>query len=415
MHKKRVLIIGTTDNQGGAASVGWDLGHELIKRGYSVKYIVGYKKSNKDYVYELHKPIITKWLDQHTRYNATGLYRHLIAYFTGNNIDSGASDEILNHPWYKSADIVHCHNLHGNFFKLDTLIKISEEKKLVWTLHDMSPITGKCAYIEDQNAWKDGYHRCNNLSSYPPMLWDNTQYMWKRKSEIYSELQNGVIVIPSKWLYDIVTKSILKNLPKQLIYNGIDTSIFYPKLKSQLRKKLNLPPSKKIIIFTAQGGQYDPRKGWKFVEQIIDQYKDNKDVHFVCIGSGTSLLHSDNITIIPFIQDKKLLSEYYKASDVLLFTSLVENCPLVVLEAMSCGLPIVSLHVGGVPELVTHKINGYIAKYKDGEDLSVGLKWALNLTDSETEQLATINRKKVMDKYSSDKMVDQYEALFKRI
>jgi len=411
MSKLKVLIIGTTDNQGGAASVGWDLGHELIKRGYSVKYIVGYKKSTKNYVYELHKPVITKWLDQHTRYNATGIYRHLIAYFTANNIDSGASLEILKHPWYQEADIVHCHNLHGNYFKLDTLKQIASEKKLVWTLHDMSAITGKCAFTEDPAVWSDGYHPCRTLNAYPPMLWDHTRYMWYKKQDIYHKIKSGAIVTPSLWLQKIVKDSMLKHLPTYLIYNGVDIDLFQPMDKLATRKKLHLPLDKKIIMFAAQGGQKDPRKGWVYVEEIMRHYSSDKNIHFISIGSGKEATLHDNLTTLPYL-NKNQLSQYYNAADIFLFTSLAENCPLVVLEAMACGLPVVSFDVGGVKELVTHKTNGYIAKYKDGEDLSVGLKWAFNLTEKELDKLCKANREKVIEKYSIAKMTDQYEKLY---
>jgi glycosyltransferase involved in cell wall biosynthesis len=134
----------------------------------------------------------------------------------------------------------------------------------------------------------------------------------------------------------------------------------------------------------------------------------------MCIG-GANTEQLGNIVYVPNISDKNILAEHYGLSDVFLFTSLAENCPLVVLEAMSCGLPVVSFDVGGVPELVTHKTNGYIAKYKDGVDLMKGLKWILTMTDTEFRHLSKNNRQKVVESYSIAKMTDQYEVLFKRI
>lgn len=413
--KLKILVIGTTDNQGGAARVGWDVGHELSRLGHDIRYIVGYKKSTHNYVYELSKPGLTKWFDENTRYNATSLVRHFRSYLLSNTLDFGASEEILNHPWYKSADIVHLHNLHGNFFQFKTLKKIDREKKVVWTLHDMWAVTGKCAYTEDQSNWSDGYHKCETLLSYPPALWDNTRYMWEKKKSLYKQLSNTTIVSPSDWLSQIVKQSILKHLPRVVIHNGVDQSVFSLHAKATLRSKLALPQNKKIIAFVAQGGQSDLRKGWQYVQTIIDKYKGDESLHFLAIGDGKAVENLPNITTVPFISDKKTLAMYYSASDLLLFTSLAENCPLVLLEAMSCGLPVVSFDVGGVPELVLHKQNGYIAKYKDVEDLANGVKWILGLDDKDREKICKANRARVEKNFTTKIMVDKYEKLFNQL
>lgn len=411
----KILVIGTTDTQGGAARVGWDIGHELMSHGHDVKYIVGYKKSTHGYVYELSKRWLTKWVDEHTRYNATSLVRHFRSYLLSNTLDFGASDEILNHPWYKEADIIHLHNLHGNFFRFETLKKLDREKKVVWTLHDMWAVTGKCAYTEDQSEWSDGYHKCETLLSYPPTLWDNTRYMWEKKKTLYQQLSNTTIVSPSDWLSQIASQSIVKHLPRVVIHNGIDQSVFTLHVKPALRSQLGLPQNKKIIAFVAQGGQSDPRKGWRYVQTIIAQYKDATDLHFLAIGDGQTVENLPNVTTIPFILDKKTLAKYYSASDLLLFTSLAENCPLVILEGMSCGLPIVSFDVGGVPELVLHKQNGYIAKYKDVEDLQNGVKWVLGLGDTVRVKMSKANRARVEKNFTTKIMVDKYEKLFNQL
>ncbi|OGJ38667.1 MAG: hypothetical protein A2182_00055 [Candidatus Pacebacteria bacterium RIFOXYA1_FULL_38_18] len=409
--KIKILIIGTTDNSGGAARVGWDIGHELINRKYDVKFIVGYKKSNKNYVYDLKKPKLLSWLDKNTRFDFTATLRHLRSFLLANNIDYGANTEILDHPWYKSADLVHCHNLHGNYFKLEILSQIASEKKLVWTLHDMSAITGKCAYVENSNEWESGYHKCRNLNSYPPMLWDNTKYMWQKKKNIYKKAKLSV-VSPSLWLAKIAKKSILKNQNIFVIPNGIDTNIFHPKNIKNIKRELNIPVDKKIILFIAQAGKKDSRKGWKYTASIIDKYRNDDSIHFICIGGGEKNKTKNNITFIPFIEKKEVLAKYYSAADLLLFTSLAENCPLVILEAMACGLPIISFDVGGIRELIENKVNGYIANYLDTEDLNNGIKYVLNLSIDEIKVMRNKNREKAIKQYSIKIMTDRYENLY---
>lgn len=409
---KKILIIGTTERQGGAAKVGWNIGKELVSRGYDVKYLVGYRKSTNLNVEELSKPKITSYLDRHTKYDFTSLLRYLRSFITSNDIDFGASQEILTHPWYRKADLVHIHNLHGNYFKLDTLVQISRSKPVVWTLHDMWPITGKCAYTSHPEIWKDGYQACGSLLSYPPMLWDNTKYLWKRKNFIYKRLSNITIVTPSDWLASIVRRSMLKVHPLRTIHNGIDTGIFKP-TNSSIRHQLGIKKNAKIILFIAQGGSRDPRKGYRYIEEIRKKFLHDSNIVFIALGGGKKVVKHQNVISIPFEDSPTKLSQYYAASDMLLFPSLAENCPLVVLEALSVGLPIVSFDTGGVKELVKHRQGGYIAKYKNSLDLKNGVNWILSLSKSKIGSMRIANRKRACQKFSVSKMVDMYEKLYK--
>lgn len=409
--KPKILIIGTTDCKGGAASVGWNIGETLRSRGYSVKYIVGFKFSGSTHVHELKKPWLTSTLEKYLPYHFTGIYRHFCSFILANDIGRGAGSEILDHAWYKDADIILCQNLHGSYFKLETLSRMSQNKKVFWTLHDMWAISGNCVYTDDPEVWKSGTRAKVSIMEYPPMLWNNAKYLWSKKRDIYRNSPTLFIIVPSKWLGDKVKESILKDKRLSVIYNGINTDTFKPGDKIQLREKYGLPQNVRIVSFVAQGGGYDPRKGWNYIEDIARSYEADPSVLFMCIGGGKSV-QVNNILYVPNISDKKILSEHYALSDAFLFTSLAENCPLVVLEAMSCGLPVVSFDVGGVPELVGHKKNGYISKYKDDIELSLGLKWVLGLSSKELDKISKSNRSEIQSKYSIDKMVDAYENLF---
>lgn len=411
---KKILVIGTTDSQGGAARVGWDLGHELIRRGYDIKFLVGYQKSREGIVNEFKKPLLTKYVDEHSHYNLTSLMRHVRAYITANNIDYGAYDELFEHPWYRAAEIVHCHNMHGNFIKLDAMVKISREKKLVWTLHDMWPVTAKCAYTEDPSKWEDGYHACKTLRAYPPMLWDNTRYLWNKKRLIYQSMHTASIVTPSEWLGAVVGQSMLKKFPRQVIYNGIDTNVFKPRV-DVLRTKLGISSKCKIVLFVAQGGLSDPRKGYQYIQAICREYQDDTSVVFVALGDGKAIERHQNVITVPFEADPYKLTEYYASATMLLFPSLAENCPLVVLEAMSAGLPIVAFNAGGIRELVTHKMNGYVAKYSDQHDLTTGVRWVMEMDHEQQTKISHHNYQKVRRLYSIARMTDQYEALYARL
>lgn len=402
--KPRILVIGTTDNKGGAASVGWHVGEAMRSRGYDVKYIVGYKFSNKPYVYELHRPSVLGWIDRFSPVKVTPLFRYFRSFLTGSDIAYGSPVEILNHPWYQAADVVHCHNLHGSYFPLSVLAKIAAEKRVVWTLHDMWAITGNCVYTEKEAVWKEGAPADRRIMEYPPFLFSRAKELWQKKRAIYSQIKDLTIVTPSRWLDMRVKVSILKDKKSVVIPNGIDTDIFVIGNKNALRQKLGLPMDKKIVIFVAQGGAHDSRKGWDYIAALAGSHP---ELLFLCIGGGEERVEG-NIRFVGNIGDPHTLASYYAAADVFLFTSLAENFPLVVLEAMSCGLPIVTFAVGGVPEAVVHKVNGYVARYKDAADLGVGLTWALRAPAA----VAKRNRARVLQYYSLPAMAAAYERLY---
>jgi glycosyltransferase involved in cell wall biosynthesis len=84
------------------------------------------------------------------------------------------------------------------------------------------------------------------------------------------------------------------------------------------------------------------------------------------------------------------------------------------MESLSCGTPCVAFNVGGIPDMVDHKQNGYLATPCSSEDLEEGIKWVLE--DEERRQKLSQNaRQKVLDNFTLDKVSSQYIELYKEI
>lgn len=416
--RKKILIINTTDIKGGAARVASDVGNQIKSKEYDVKYFVGCKRTESPTVYELGKNTLIEKIGSKFGINLVSLSRLARSFILSNDIDFGAEDEILNHSWYKEANLVHCHNLHGNFFRLDTLSKISSKKPVVWTLHDGWAITAQCPICFDCKHYNNGNHFTPGILRYNPMLWDNSEYLWQKKKNVYKKSSKLNIVVPSLWMAERVKTSILGDKPLEVINNGIDTSIFKPaanKLKLRLRYKV--PIDKKIVLYVAQLGIFNSKKGFDYFKLVSEHFSGNPDVFFLCVGGNPDILNSKNknVLYIPFIMDKKTLSEYYSLSDMFLFPSLAENFPLVNLEALASGLPVVSFDVGGIREQISHKINGYIARYMDGIDLIEGCEYILNLNKEEMQKINEGNRKKTVENFSIEKMTNKYMDLYDRL
>lgn len=416
-----ILEINTVDFRGGAAQVMYNLKSALKKKGNKVSIFSASKTSKDDDVFlinkqiiggqlsKLSKKLIKKDLPSYAMFKSRDIFRSAIA----NDIEFFKCDYILKTEEFKGADFVHCHNLHGNYFNLGLLTEISKIKPTIWTLHDMWPFTGHCSYSYECDKWQNGCGYCPDLSIYPPLLWDNTSKLLEKKRKIYNNSKLN-IVVPSLWLKKKVEKSILGDKNIKLIYNGVDLSELKQGDKKASREELNLPLNKKIIMFLAAGGNKDKRKGWKYVEKVVNKYK---DVLFLCIG-GRDKQGKDkinNLKYINYIDSKTLLAKHFSASDIFLFTSLAENFSLVILEAMACGTPIVSFDVGGVKEAVIHEKNGYIAKYKDADDLINGVEYVLKLNEAKISAMSEESINRVKTNFSLEIMANNYINYYQQI
>jgi glycosyltransferase involved in cell wall biosynthesis len=98
------------------------------------------------------------------------------------------------------------------------------------------------------------------------------------------------------------------------------------------------------------------------------------------------------------VSDPHQMIEIYRAADLFITPSLEENLPNTIMEAMACGTPCIGFNTGGIPEMIAHKQNGYVAQKMDSNDLAAGINWLLeNLAKASAK-----GRKFVENNYSED-------------
>lgn len=390
----KTLLIGTTDKLGGAAKISWEIKSALENRGYEVSMFVADKRSNDPKVKIIPRQ---KW-------------RKVLGFLLSID-DLLKTDWILKTKEFREADIIHCHNLHGRFFNLATLQKMSKLKPVVWTLHDEWAITPHCACTFEEKRIKNGLFVCSSISFPPRLLWNNTKYLSWRKNRIYQNSKLN-IVTPSNWLRERVQKTTLKNQKIEIIHNGVDTKIFYPRNQKDSRERLGLPHDKKIVLFVADSSKENPWKGWSYAEKIIEKYSDREDILFLNIGNHSEMKDLKNLKFIKHLNSSEIMSLYYNSADIFLFTSIAENFPLVVLEALACGLPVVSFDVGGVKEVLVSGENGYLAEYKNMNSLSSGIEYILSLDEDKLEKMKKESSSKIREFFGVEKMTKKYLSLY---
>jgi glycosyltransferase involved in cell wall biosynthesis len=271
--KLSIVHINTEDTPGGAAKVACRLAQAQRGAGHDSRVLVANKRSNSQYSFAF--PVeadisIQPWCQQNGQ-----LYYE----FRG-------SHKLADNPLIRSADILHMHNLHGGYFNPFSISALSHLKPVVWTLHDMHAITGHCAHSFSCQRWQDCCGQCPDLSNYSPISVDTSAQLCRDKKQIYDKSFLR-IVTPSQWLKTRVEQSILRQHPVDLIYNGVDTDVFKPRDKNQIRKKFNIPANAVIIGAVSNCGvlinQY---KGGSYTRAALDALRDKLPNHiFVNIGT----------------------------------------------------------------------------------------------------------------------------------
>lgn len=396
----KIAQISTIDKKGGAAKVAWVLKEGLKARGLGTQMFVGQKLSNDPDV----KIITDSILDSNTYYKEQGFLYY----------DINSTFKLSSQKEFLESDVAHLHNLHGNYFNPFALSALTESKPSVWTLHDMQSMTGHCAYSFDCEKWQTGCGNCPHLEAYPSITRDRTAEMWHDKKLIYKE-SDFELIVPSQWLKNIVEKSILKDKRVHLIYNGIDESIYRPLDKHAIRKMFKIPPNAVIISFVAQGGLIDKRKGGNFILEAYRYFTAKyPNVFFICVGDTSDKAPTERFLQIPFVLDEEKLVQLYCASDIFLFPTLADNCPLVILEVMGCGVPIVSFNTGGIPELIDHGQTGLIAGFKNSEEF-IKMTEYLVADKAKREEFSAAGRERLLKTFTLDQMVDKHITLYERL
>ena len=398
---QEILHINTEDGPGGAARIANDLMTSQRMKGFSSFLLVDRKFTKSDAVLTF-RPARNKRLHAYREQANKSLQWLDVLCF---------QDSIFENELIKQPSIIHLHNTHGSYFSPFLLPKLSRKSPLIWTLHDMFAFTGHCAHAFSCERWKIGCGSCPLLDTYPKLNKDTTQFLWQIKNMIYHSCNIHIVVV-SKWMQNLVNQSMLKQMPTTLIYNGINTDVFYPKNKSALRKKYNISADKKVLLFVANLGTQNPYKGGEFLKKLIADLEFSSCI-FIAVG-GTKSFEQDNVIYVPFIEESYVMSDYYSLADLYIYPSLADNCPLVVLESMACGTPVISFETGGIPELVIHQETGYIAKYGDYSDLKNGLEWLLADGDRRRE-LGNKGCERVNDFFTLEKMEANYLDLYRSI
>lgn len=411
----KIALVNTYDQKGGAARAVWRLYCGLRAVGAEATLLVQERTADDPSVISVSSP-------------PAGLFNPLRPYvdfaipfpMTRQRVLFSTAllhDGLLRELGRIRPDVVHLHWITGGFIRLETLPHLREP--LVWTLHDMWPLTGGCHYTGECTRHLDQCGKCPLLHSAREN--DLSRSVFLRKQKVYQNLPNVILTAPSRWMADRIAESpLMGRFPVRVVPNGLDTAIFTPGDPKEARRRLNLPADKRIILFGAIRATETPSKGFSLLTEALRRIQRN-DILLVVYGSdgpARTDISGLDVRFTGHVADPHKLVDLYTAADVTAVPSRQEVFGQAATESMACGTPVAAFDANGLRDIVVHEQTGFLARPFETASLAEGITWLLE-DDSRRQALGRKARERMtgqMDfRVIARRMMDVYdEALHGR-
>lgn len=303
--------------------------------------------------------------------------------------------DISEHPLVKDADIINLHWV-GGMLNYPAFFK-KVKKPIVWTLHDMNPFLGMAHYQGDLL-----------LNPHNSDLEAKINYL---KIKAYNSHPSITIVNLCEWMKEYSSQSdAFKNRNHYIIPNSLDLNVYKLRDKTIVRKALEIPNDKPVIMFCCQN-LANRRKGFELLLKALPLI--STECNVITVGDTTNIKRSDNLNIIPFgkVNDQRLLAMLYSASDIFVLPSREDNLPNTMLESLSCGTPVISFSNGGMRDIITN-YNGRIIQNQTSEDLASAIDDIITNLDNYSEIRIS---SKAHSLFNPSKQAQSYHSMYKSL
>jgi len=412
----KVLLANTFANSGGAARAAYRLHQGLVQIGVHSRMLVQNNPTDdwrvRSMARSLFQKAVSRVRPQVDRLPLRCYFRRQSSTWSVGWLSNPISS-IFNGS---DAEIIHLHWVVDGFVPIREIKRIS--RPLVWTLHDMWAFTGGCHYAFDCPRFIESCGRCPQLRS--ASQFDVSRFAWREK-KIHWKNRQMTIVCPSRWIARLARlSSILNDKEIIVIPNGIDTSIYKPLDKNHCREILGLPKDRRIILFGALGAGNKAKGGHILhpaVQELRKMVPDCSQFHIAIFGAGepkAPVSFGIPCTYVGRLSDDIALSVLYSAVDVTVVPSLTDNLPNIVLESLSCGTPVAAFNIGGMPDMIEHRVNGYLAEPYESEDLARGIAFVLS-DAGQWPQLSAMARNTAVRNFELKAIAHRHRELYENV
>jgi glycosyltransferase involved in cell wall biosynthesis len=374
-HPRKAVIVNTSDAGGGAERISMELLEGFESLGTEAWLVVARKRAS-------HPRVISLYTSPHVDYRPEHPIRRA-RLRARRFVDERIGLEDFNHPYTRhvlgltgsAPDVLLCNNLHGGYFDLRQLPRLSLRVPIVLRLADGWTLTGHCAVPGTCDRWRHGCGRCPDLAAPPSISRDATRINWHRKRWIYCRSRVSVTA-PSQWMLDRARDSMLAPAiaRARVIPNGIDLTIFRPDGEPAAWPEPKIPR----LLFVANGGAANPHKDFATLRSAVRQLDGPLELIAVGgdrevedLGRGLRIRHEPH-------QPPERLAALYRSAVAYVHASAEESFSLTATEALACGTPVVAASAGGISEVVEHGLTGFVHAPGDAHALATSARRLLS-------------------------------------
>ena len=410
----RVLLVNTSELIGGAAIAASRLTDVLNRHSVEAQLLVRDRQTSR---------ATTVRLPQRMRLRAAFLWERLRIWMVNGfrreglwAVDSACCGvDITSLPAFREADLIHLHWVNQGLLSLAQIEKIlASGKPVVWTMHDMWPCTAVCHHARDCRHFHTHCHDCPQLLR--PAAHDLSWQVFSAKARAYARAKINFVAC-SQWLAGEARKSaLLQQHTICSIPNTYDSALFHPASQAEARRRLGLPAQVPLLLFACQKVT-NSRKGLDILFEALQSpllAQASADLHLVVVGEMAEGLQRQlpfPVHAIGYLSAEADMAALYQAASVFVTPSLEENLPNTIMEAMASGTPCVGFSIGGIPEMIDHLANGYVARYRDIDDLAQGIRYVLE----NRERLSRNAVAKAVATWNEETVARQYISLYQSL
>jgi glycosyltransferase involved in cell wall biosynthesis len=413
----------STLNRGGAAQAAYRFHKHLHESGVRSIFCVNIKEIDDDSIlevnsfkYDYHKNILFQRIE-----DRLGVYDPKYCYYDRGRYSIQKSEKIISQlqglDFVPDAIVLHW---ISKFVDLKVIRDLQKQYNVpvFWYMMDMAPFTGGCHFAWECPGYMSDCTDCPATRAF--YVRGKSRRLLGRKKRL-SEEMGMEILSPATWLSEQAKRSSLYGAhPVHLLPLGINADVFRPKDKRTMRKRFGLPLDKKIVFFGTSNID-DQRKGYAYLREalrFLERHYSGSGCIIVTAGnaknaeslfSGISLDHYH----IGYLAGDEALSDGYGIADVFVSPSIEDSGPMMVNEALLCGIPVVSFDIGIALDVVIDDVTGFRVPIRESEKLAYGIMKVLNLSDDKYEQMAADCRRVSENFFSVQSQIDSFKSIVK--
>ncbi|MDY4387941.1 glycosyltransferase [Pectobacterium aroidearum] len=414
----KVKLISFSLSKGGAAIAAKKFGSLLLDNGYSVDFINQDNAGRWSFLKRVISFILVKMqVDNNPIKHSLNLFSHKPVTDSFNYINA----------------VHHFHWINNDTLSIFDFDKIPQGS--IFTLHDEWLYCGVEHYAHVDLECKNGHEELDldfingyksSKKGIKGINW--SFYIWKIKNRKLSKRKDIVYTVPSLWMLDRAKKSqILKGADIRLLPNPIDVDVFKPLstlARDELRKKMGFSEDDFLIIFGAIGGNKNPIKGGKQLEESLNHLKslvsenDLRRIRLIIFGSAeksSEAFSGFSCSWVGHIKDPAELSALYSCADCAVIPSLVESFGQVAAEALASETPVICFETSGLKDIVINERTGFTVEQFDTCAFAYAIKNMSLLSPEKRKSMGRLGREFVVENFSYRVVSENYFSLINEV